>query len=73
MAGVLGGEQQDRSGLPGGEAAPVHGISQTRLRSNRERKLRPRTMRSSQHSGTSPDGSPPRPLKTGGVAHADSL
>ena len=33
---------------------PVHGISQTKLRSTRERKLRPRMMRISQRSGASP-------------------
>ena len=35
---------------------PVHGISQTKLRSTRERKLRPRMMRSTRRSGASSGG-----------------
>ena len=43
---------------------PVHGISQTRLRNNRERKPRPRMERSSQRSGATPGGAASAPRFT---------
>ena len=40
---------------------PVHGISQTKLRSSRERKLRPRMMRSNRRSAGSSGGAASSP------------